>query len=34
MDVVYLALGAGFFVISWWFVRACASLEQARGEKK
>jgi hypothetical protein len=27
MDIVYLALGIGFFAASWWLVRACASLE-------
>ena len=32
MDILYIALALAFFVASWWFVRACASLEQE--EKK
>jgi hypothetical protein len=34
MDFVYIALTIGFFALSWWFVRACASLEPAQEEKK
>ena len=34
MDVLYLALGVGFFLASWWFVRACDSLSPAAEEKK
>jgi hypothetical protein len=34
MDFIYLALTVGFFALSWWFVRACASLEPAQEEKK
>jgi hypothetical protein len=34
MDFLYLALGIGFFLASWWFVRACAALEPAQEEKK
>ena len=34
MDIFYLALGIGFFAASWWFVRACASLEPEQEEKK
>jgi hypothetical protein len=34
MDILYIALGLGFFAVSWWFVRACASLEPAQEEKK
>ena len=34
MDFVYIALSIGFFTASWWFVRACASLEPALEEKK
>ena len=34
MDFVYLALTAGFFWLSWGFVRLCASLEPAREEKR
>jgi hypothetical protein len=34
MDIVYLALGIGFFLASLWFVRACGSLEPAQEEKK
>lgn len=34
MDLAFIALTLGFFTASWWFVRACASLEPAREEKK
>jgi hypothetical protein len=34
MDIVYIVLILGFFAASWWFVRACASLEPAQEEKK
>jgi hypothetical protein len=34
MDIVYLASGVGFFLASFWFVRACGSLEPAQEEKK
>ena len=34
MDFAFIALTLGFFVASWWFVRACASLEPAQEEKK
>jgi hypothetical protein len=34
MDFVYIALTIGFFVVSWWFVRLCASLEPAKEERK
>lgn len=33
MDFVFLALTIVLFAASWWFVRACASLE-TREEKK
>jgi hypothetical protein len=29
MDFAFLALTLVFFAASWWFVRACASLEAA-----
>ena len=29
MDIAFLALTLAFFAASWWFVRACASLEPA-----
>lgn len=34
MDIAFIALTLGFFAASWWFVRACASLEPAPEEKK
>jgi hypothetical protein len=34
MDVLYIAVGVGFFLASWWFVRACAALAPAEEEKK
>lgn len=34
MDFLYLALGIGFFLASWWFVSACDSLAPAEEEKK
>jgi len=34
MDILYLALGIGFFLASWWFVNACASLAPMEEEKK
>lgn len=34
MDFAYIALTLGFFALSWGFVRFCASLEPAQGEKK
>jgi hypothetical protein len=34
MDIAFLVLALGFFAASWWFVRACASLEPAQEEKK
>jgi hypothetical protein len=34
MDIVYIALGLGFFAASLWFVRACGSLEPAQEERK
>lgn len=34
MDFAFIALALGFFAASWWFVRACASLEPAQEEKK
>jgi hypothetical protein len=34
MDIVFIAVTIGFFAASWWFVRACASLEPAKEEKK
>jgi hypothetical protein len=34
MDIAFIALVLGFFAASWWFVRACASLEPAQEEKK
>jgi hypothetical protein len=34
MDIAFIALALGFFAASWWFVRACASLEPAQEEKK
>jgi len=34
MDILYIALTIGLFAASWWFVRACASLEPAQEEKK
>ncbi len=34
MDIVYMLATVLFFGLSWWFVRACASLEPAQEEKK
>jgi hypothetical protein len=34
VDFLFIAVAVCFFAASWWFVRACASLEQAGGEKK
>jgi hypothetical protein len=34
MDFAFIALTLVFFALSWWFVRACASLEPALEEKK
>jgi hypothetical protein len=38
MDIFYIALGIGFFLASWWFVRVCAALapaeERTAEEKK
>lgn len=34
MDVAFIALALGFFAASWWFVRACASLEPMQEDKK
>lgn len=34
MDFIFIVLTFGFFALSWWFVRACASLEPAREERK
>jgi hypothetical protein len=34
MDILFIALGLGFFAASWWFVGACASLEPGQEEKK
>lgn len=38
MDIVYIALGIGFFLASWWFVRVCDGLapqeEKTAEEKK
>jgi hypothetical protein len=34
MDFVFIVLTAGFFWLSWGFVRLCASLEPAREEKR
>ena len=34
MDIAFIALALGFFAASWWFVRACASLEPESEEKK
>lgn len=34
MDIAFIALTLGFFAASWWFVRACASLEPAQEDKK
>ncbi len=34
MDLVFIVIGIGFFAASWWFVRACAALEPAEGDKK
>jgi len=33
MDIAFVALTIVFFAASWWFVRACASLEP-KEEKK
>lgn len=30
MDIVFIALTLGFFALSWWFVRACGSLEESK----
>jgi hypothetical protein len=34
MDILFIALGLGFFAASWWFVRVCASLAPAEEDKK
>jgi hypothetical protein len=34
MDILYVLLIIGLFAASWWFVRACASLEASQEEKK
>ena len=34
MDIAFIALTLVFFAASWWFVRACESLEPAQEEKK
>ncbi len=34
MDIVFLVVTLAFFVLSWGFVRLCASLEPAREEKR
>ena len=34
MDIVFIVLMIGFFAVSWWFVRACGSLEPEQEEKK
>jgi hypothetical protein len=34
MDIVYILGTILFFGLSWWFVRACDSLESAQEEKK
>ena len=34
MDIAFIVLALVFFAASWWFVRACASLEPAPEEKK
>lgn len=34
MDFVFIVLTAGFFTLSWGFVRLCAALEPAREEKR
>jgi hypothetical protein len=34
MDIAFIALTLVFFGLSWWFVRACGSLEPAQEEKK
>ena len=30
MDIAFIALTLGFFALSWWFVRACESLEESK----
>jgi len=34
MDIAFVALTLVFFAASWWFVRACASLEPAEDRKE
>ena len=34
MDALYVALTIALFAASWWFVRACASLEPVQEKKK
>lgn len=34
MDLLYLALGIGFFLASCWFVNACAAMAPVEEEKK
>lgn len=34
MDILYLALGLGFFLASWWFVNACSALASVEEDKK
>jgi hypothetical protein len=34
MDILFIALGLGFFAAFWWFVRVCASLAPAEEDKK
>lgn len=34
MDILFVLLTLGFFMLSWGFVRLCASLEPAREEKR
>jgi hypothetical protein len=34
MDIAFIALTLVFFGLSWWLIRACASLEPAQEEKK
>jgi len=33
MDFAFIALTVVFFAASWWFVRACASLEPKKEKK-
>jgi hypothetical protein len=34
VDFLFIAVAVCFFAASWWFVRACASLESRQEEKK